>query len=62
MQQLCKSGTDRAEINTELLQLVVSNARTKQAHAWYRGVREEELSGSPARVTEQQALPFFRSS
>lgn len=61
LQQLCKSGTNRAEINTEFLQLVVSNASAKRAHASYRGVREEELSGSPAKVTEQQAPPFLWS-
>lgn len=61
LQQLCKSGTNRAEINTEFLQLVVSNASAKRAHASYRGVREEELSSSPAKVTEQQAPPFLWS-
>ena len=61
VQQLCKSGTNRAEINTELLHLVASNARAKQAHALCCGVREEELSPSPAKVTEQRVSPFLCS-
>lgn len=54
MQQLCKSGTNGAEINTEHLQLLVSNERAKRAHAPYHGVGEEELSSSPAKVTEHR--------
>lgn len=48
-----KIGSNGAEINTQLLQLVVSNARGKQAHARYHGVRGEELSISPAKVSQQ---------
>lgn len=48
-----KIGSNGAEINAGLLQLVVSNVRAKQAHVWYHRVRGEELSISPAKVTQQ---------
>lgn len=61
VQQLCKSGTNRAEINIELFQLVVSKARAKQTHTWGRGAGGEELSDSVSEVAQQPMFPVLCS-
>lgn len=61
MQQLCKSGTNRSEINIEHFQLVVSKARAKQTHTSGHGAGGEELSDSVSEVAQQLMFPVLCS-
>jgi len=59
-ERLCSSSASVALMGlrqTEHLQLAVSNARAKRAHALHRGVRTDERSRSAGKATKQRALP-----